>query len=63
VERINSVWHKANPMPKNPSPVQRIEWHMAHAHNCMCRGIPKGVLKLMEERGISLPEGYDISRK
>jgi hypothetical protein len=61
--RINAEWHEANPMPNKPTPEQRIAWHVAHAQNCMCRGIPRGVLKLMQERGIPLPEGYDISRK
>ncbi|MCB1516051.1 MAG: hypothetical protein KDJ19_00315 [Hyphomicrobiaceae bacterium] len=61
--KINADWHRDNPMPKNPTPQQRIDWHLAHAVHCQCRGIPKGVLKLMAERNIPVPDGYDMSRK
>ena len=38
---INAAWHKANPMPKDPSPEQRIAWHQEHAKQCACRPIPE----------------------
>ncbi|MCB9993794.1 MAG: hypothetical protein H6873_09080 [Hyphomicrobiaceae bacterium] len=63
MRKINADWHRANPMPKNPSPEQRIDWHLRHAVNCECRGIPAGILRLMQARGIPAPEGYDFSRK
>ena len=53
--KINAEWHRANPMPKNPSEEQRIAWHIAHAQNCSCREIPQGVLALMRARGIAPP--------
>jgi hypothetical protein len=37
---INAAWHKANPMPKNPTLDQRMAWHVAHAKACGCREIP-----------------------
>ena len=52
------AWHKAHPMPKNATPDQSIEWHLAHAQNCACREIPAGVLNLMKERGI----GVELAR-
>jgi hypothetical protein len=44
--KLNKEWHLAHPMPKNPTQQQRIEWHIEHAKNCNCRGIP---VKLKEE--------------
>jgi hypothetical protein len=52
------AWHKAHRMPKNATPDQRIEWHLAHAQNCACREIPPGILNLMKEHGI----GVELTR-
>ncbi len=30
-------------MPKNPTEAERIKWHLEHAKNCGCRGIPKNL--------------------
>jgi hypothetical protein len=57
--RINRAWHSAHPMPKNPSEKQRIAWHLDHVRNCGCRDIPRGVLALMRERGIAVPEPHE----
>ena len=55
--KINADWHKANPMPKNPTADQRLDWHLEHLQFCACRtDLPKSVLKTMEERGIAVPE-------
>ncbi len=35
-----------NIMPKNPTPEERINWHVSHLKNCSCRK-PTG--KLLEE--------------
>lgn len=56
MDRINADWHRAHPMPKNPTDDQRIAWHMEHVKACGCRGIPAGVLALMAKRGITEPE-------
>ncbi len=53
MSKMNAGWHEAHPMPRNPSPDQRIAWHLDHAQNCACRPIPKGVLALMEARGLT----------
>jgi hypothetical protein len=42
-------------MPANPTPEQRIAWHLDHAQNCQCRPIPPGVAALMRARGIDVP--------
>lgn len=44
---INKNWHLKNKMPKNPTPEQRINWHIQHAKNCNCRPIPEKLLKEM----------------
>ena len=44
---INAKWHKAHVMPKNPTPLQRLEWHLAHAKACGCRPLtPKMLIEL-----------------
>ena len=35
--RTNAEWHRAHPMPRNPTLAQRIAWHREHAANCACR--------------------------
>jgi len=39
----NRLWHQQNRMPKNPTPAQRVAWHLEHAKHCHCRPIPAGV--------------------
>jgi len=41
--RTNAEWHQKNPMPKNPTNRERVEWHLEHAKNCGCRPIPASV--------------------
>jgi hypothetical protein len=38
--KLNVTWHKMHPMPKNPSLLERIDWHLDHYKNCGCREIP-----------------------
>jgi len=45
--KTNRLWHERNRMPRNPTPQQRIDWHVAHAANCACRPMPKGVVELI----------------
>jgi len=47
---LNAAWHRAHPMPRNPSLDERIRWHQAHADHCGCRPIPEGVLKEIARR-------------
>ncbi len=42
---INAEWHRAHPMPKNPSRDERARWHQEHADACGCRPIPESVLR------------------
>jgi hypothetical protein len=53
--KINAAWHRAHPMPKNPSLDQRIEWHLEHAKHCGCRAIDGKIREEMERRGIKVP--------
>lgn len=55
MSKINREWHEAHRMPSNPTPLERVMWHKAHAENCSCRPIPKGVLPLFEKFGVELP--------
>jgi hypothetical protein len=48
--KINEVWHKANPMPKNPILEQRVAWHLEHREKCGCREIPDPILKEIKKR-------------
>jgi hypothetical protein len=52
---LNRRWHEEHRMPERPSTDQRIAWHLEHAQVCDCRPIPKGVLKLMQAKGIQVP--------
>ncbi len=55
--RINAGWHRAHPMPRNPTREQRVEWHGAHAAACGCRPVPQSLLldvrRLKAKRGRS----------
>jgi hypothetical protein len=51
---INKNWHMKNKMPKNPTPEQRINWHIRHSKNCNCRPIPEKLLKEIGSRGKNL---------
>jgi len=55
VGKINAAWHRAHPMPKNPTMDQRIAWHLAHAENCGCRAIDGKLRDEMVRRGIKIP--------
>ena len=48
--KINEGWHRAHPIPKNPSMEARIRWHVAHAEACGCRPIPEGVKREIANR-------------
>lgn len=52
---MNREWHLANPMPRNASLQQRIDWHLKHADACGCREIPDSIKQALAERGIPLP--------
>jgi hypothetical protein len=45
---INAEWHKAHPMPKNPTQEQRLEWHRGHVRNCACRQPPPKLAAILE---------------
>ena len=55
MDKAGADWHRANPMPKNPTLDQRIAWHVAHARHCACRPVPPGLAAEMSRRGISVP--------
>ena len=51
--KINKEWHAKNKMPKNPTPDQRIDWHIEHAKNCACWPIPAKLKTEIEKRKVS----------
>ena len=55
---VNRAWHESHRMPRNPSELQRIAWHIEHARNCGCRRIDGGVARLFEKHGVPIPEPY-----
>jgi len=54
MDKASADWHRANRMPKNPTPDQRIAWHVEHAKHCGCRPIPPGIAAEMARRGIAV---------
>ena len=44
MNKLNAAWHAAHKMPKHPTEVQRIAWHIEHAKACGCREIPPSLL-------------------
>lgn len=52
---INATWHKAHPMPPNPTIDERIAWHLEHAAHCKCRKISGKLKEEMEKRHIKIP--------
>lgn len=52
---INETWHRAHPMPKNPTVDERIRWHEDHAVQCGCRPIPDGLKKEIARRRRTRP--------
>jgi hypothetical protein len=34
---LNAEWHAAHKMPRNATPEQRVDWHVAHSEACGCR--------------------------
>jgi hypothetical protein len=55
MSKTNKLWHAQHRMPKNPTPEQRIEWHVEHARHCRCRPIPESVLAMLGDRVIETP--------
>jgi hypothetical protein len=53
---VNANWHHGHRMPKSPSLQQRVQWHVAHAKACACRGIPRSIVAELQRRGLSIPK-------
>ena len=53
--KINAEWHRANPMPKNPTDLQRAQWHYEHAFHCGCREITPSIKALLKAQGLKPP--------
>lgn len=53
---INAVWHRAHRMPKNPTPAQRVDWHVDHAKHCGCRAMPDSIQRLIAEQQKGAPK-------
>jgi hypothetical protein len=48
--RLDADWHRAHPMPKNPSLAQRIAWHEEHSRVCGCRPMPDSIAAAIRTR-------------
>jgi len=55
------LWHQHHRMPEDPTPRERVEWHIEHAKHCRWRPIPAGVVMLMKRLGVAVPaqSAYD----
>jgi len=47
--KLNAEWHRAHKMPKNPTPAQRLDWHVAHAKACACRSLSPAMLAKLKK--------------
>lgn len=52
--KFNKEWHLAHPMQKKPNIEQRIEWHIEHSKNCLCRPIPENLKEEIAKRNIKV---------
>lgn len=52
IKKLNAEWHKAHPMPPNPSFEQRAQWHLEHQKHCGCRKIPEKLAGEMRKNGL-----------
>ncbi|HET9433084.1 MAG TPA: hypothetical protein VFO37_04970, partial [Chitinophagaceae bacterium] len=50
ISKLDKEWHRAHPMPKHPTPEQRIEWHFEHAKHCSCRPVPEKLKTEIKKR-------------
>lgn len=48
--KLNKEWHTQNPMPKNATLDERIEWHSEHAKHCACREMPEKIKEEIKKR-------------
>ncbi len=55
--KINTKWHEKNPMPKNPTKEQKIQWHLKHLRHCGCSEIPEKLKEEMIKRYLEVAEG------
>lgn len=55
----NRTWHGNHRLSPSASADEAIAWHLRHAANCGCQGIPDEVMAELEARAILLPRGYE----
>jgi hypothetical protein len=48
---LNAAWHRAHPMPKNPTRAERTAWHVEHARECACRPVPLAIQAQLRDLG------------
>lgn len=46
---MNTHWHSNHRMPEKPTPLQRLDWHLAHQRSCDCRELTPQALKKLQE--------------
>jgi hypothetical protein len=55
----NHAWHRNHRLSQCASADEAIAWHLRHAANCGCQGIPENVMAELDARAIMLPPGYE----
>lgn len=50
---MNASWHQNHPMPKRPTPAQRLEWHLAHQRACGCRKLTPARLEALRAQVVT----------
>jgi hypothetical protein len=62
MSKLNRGWHAAHKMPANATLDQRLEWHVGHAANCACRGMPATIRAELLKRGMLPPAAQQAGR-
>jgi hypothetical protein len=57
----NHDWHRHDALLLSASSDEVIAWHLRHAANCGCHGIPLTVLEELDARHIRLPQDYELA--
>ncbi len=58
---MNADWHRAHPLDRGASRLERLIWHTEHERACGCRPLPDSLLRLIDRP--TPPERPELSRK
>jgi len=56
----NTEWHLKHQLPKNPTLVQRVKWHMEHARRCPCPSQDEDIMEELKKRYLGKHQDFWI---